>query len=401
MIFPRVEIREVADINPRLESKPADGDTISFVPMAAVSELTVSIERPVDRPYRQVAKGFTAFQRGDIIIAKITPCFENGKMAHAVDLPRQVGFGSTEFHVLRPKSKLNGRYLFQLLKRPDVRTEGAGKMKGAAGQRRVPAEFFGSLQIPLPPLAEQKRIAAILDAADALRTKRRESLAQLDALLQSTFLTLFGDPVTNPMGWPRITLGELAREKPNNGIFRKNPEYVQEGKSGLPVVWVEELFRGSSINTEESRRVIPVGTEIQKYGLKYGDVLFCRSSLKLDGIAFNNVYMGNDDEALFECHVIRISPNLTKVSPIYLNTLLRSHQMRAIAKSKSKTATMTTIDQKGLCSIEIPVPPLKLQQAFDNQFASAEKLKTLQRAHLAELDSLFAVLQHRAFRGEL
>jgi type I restriction enzyme S subunit len=260
---------------------------------------------------------------------------------------------------------------------------------------------FQELQIPLPPLAEQKRIAAILDAADALRTKRRESLAQLDALLQSTFLTLFGDPVANPMGWPRITLGELAREKPNNGIFRKNPEYVQEGKSGLPVVWVEELFRGSSINTEESRRVIPVGTEIQKYGLQYGDVLFCRSSLKLDGIAFNNVYMGNDDEALFECHVIRISPNLTKVSPIYLNTLLRSHQMRAIAKSKSKTATMTTIDQKGLCSIEIPVPPLKLQQVFDNQFASAEKLKTLQRAHLAELDSLFAVLQHRAFRGEL
>lgn len=256
-------------------------------------------------------------------------------------------------------------------------------------------------KIPLPSLAEQKRIAAILDAADALRTMRREALAQLDALLQSSFLTLFGDPVENPMGWPRKSLGDLAREKPNNGIFRKNPDYVQEGKSGLPVVWVEELFRGSTINTEESRRVIPEGTEIQKYGLKYGDVLFCRSSLKLDGIAFNNVYMGIDDEALFECHVIRISPDLTRVSPIYLNTLLRSPQMRAIAKSKSKTATMTTIDQKSLCSIEMPLPPLKLQQVFENQFATVEKLKTLHRAHLAELDSLFAVLQHRAFRGEL
>jgi type I restriction enzyme S subunit len=303
--------------------------------------------------------------------------------------------------VLSPRHDQIHSDFFYYLLGSDLVYSNFKKLAAGAVVKNLNSELVRGVQIPLPPLAEQKRIAAILDAADALRTKRRESLAQLDALLQSTFLTLFGDPVTNPMGWPRITLGELAREKPNNGIFRKNPEYVQEGKSGLPVVWVEELFRGSSINTEESRRVIPVGTEIQKYGLKYGDVLFCRSSLKLDGIAFNNVYMGNDDEALFECHVIRLAPNLTKVSPIYLNTLLRSHQMRAIAKSKSKTATMTTIDQKGLCSIEIPVPPLKLQQAFDNQFASAEKLKTLQRAHLAELDSLFAVLQHRAFRGEL
>ena len=76
-------------------------------------------------------------------------------------------------------------------------------MKGVAGQRRVPAEFFSQLKIPLPPLAEQKRIAAILDAADVLRAKRRESLAQLDTLLQSTFLDMFGDPVTNPKGWEK------------------------------------------------------------------------------------------------------------------------------------------------------------------------------------------------------
>ena len=74
-------------------------------------------------------------------------------------------------------------------------------MRGAAGQRRVPADFLASVQIPLPPLAEQKRIAGILDAADALRAKRREALAQLDTLLQSTFLDMFGDPVTNPKGW--------------------------------------------------------------------------------------------------------------------------------------------------------------------------------------------------------
>ena len=186
-----------------------------------------------------------------------------------------------------------------------------------------PIDKLKKLPVPLPPLAEQRRIAEVLDRAEALRTKRRAALAQLDSLIQSLFLDLFGDPATNPRGWPKKSLGDVARERPNNGIFRKNPDYIQEGKDGLPVVWVEELFRGDSIDTKDSRRVIPAGSEVEKYGLKTGDILFCRSSLKLDGIAFNNVYLGKDDAALFECHIIRISPDLKIISPVFLNCLLR------------------------------------------------------------------------------
>lgn len=169
----------------------------------------------------------------------------------------------------------------------------------------------------------------------------------------------------------------------------------------MPVVWVEELFRGDAIDTKESRRVIPLGSEVEKYGLKTGDIVFCRSSLKLDGIAFNNVYLGEDDAALFECHLIRISPDVKTISPVFLNCLLRLPQMRAITKAKSKTATMTTIDQQSLCSIELPLPPIELQREFSGRLRAMEKLKTAQRASLAELDALFASLQHRAFRGEL
>ena len=230
MILQRVPISEAAKINPRLTSKPQADELVSFVPMAAVSEITVSIESPVDRPFAEVAKGFTPFERGDVIVAKITPCFENGKMAHAVNLPRAIGVGSTEFHVLRPKSSLSGAYLFHMLRLPAVRTDGARKMQGAAGQRRVPADFFASLQIPLPPLAEQKRIARILDAADALRAKRREALAQLDALLQSTFLTLFGDPVTNPMGWEQLPFDACIDDRTSSAIKIPKSEYAIGGK---------------------------------------------------------------------------------------------------------------------------------------------------------------------------
>jgi type I restriction enzyme S subunit len=79
-------------------------------------------------------------------------------------------------------------------------------------------------EVLIPPLPEQRRIAAILDQADALRAKRREALAQLDSLTQSIFIEMFGDPIKNPLKWATCTLGEIAREKPNNGIFRKNNE---------------------------------------------------------------------------------------------------------------------------------------------------------------------------------
>ena len=260
---------------------------------------------------------------------------------------------------------------------------------------------LSKVEIPVPSLAEQKRIAAILDAADALRAKRREALAQLDTLLKSTFLDMFGDPVTNPMRWEVRSLGSLAVQKPNNGIFRRNYEYSESRDFGLPVVWVEELFRGNYIDVSDCRRLEATQAEIDKFGLLPGDLLFCRSSLKLDGIAYNNVFLGEPEEALFECHLIRIAPRLDIVNPMFLNLQLRSVPMRAMLKSRSKTATMTTIDQKALSSVEVVVPPIDLQRRFGFVVESIERQKFRHRLHLTELDTLFASLQSRAFQGDL
>ena len=203
--------------------------------------------------------------------------------------------------ILRPKTeKLESSYLYRWFSSDVVQR----KLRSFANQTtnisNLDHKRTLELQIPLPPLAEQKRIAGILDAADALRAKRGEALAQLDTLLQSTFLDMFGDPVTNPMGWEVRSLGDLAVKKPNNRVFRRNPEYSESLDSTLPVVWVAELFRGNRIDVSESRRLEATQAEIEKYGLLPGDLLFCRSSLKLDGIAYNNVFLGKREEALFE-----------------------------------------------------------------------------------------------------
>ena len=193
--------------------------------------------------------------------------------------------------VIRPnQQRIDNRYLMHVINAPHGR-RGIAKHIVGTTPRRISRKNLGKVKVPFPPLAEQKRIAAILDAADALRTKRREALAQLDAFLQSTFFDMFGDPVINPMGWEVRSLGDVAVKKPNNGIFRRNPEYSKSLDSGLPVVWVTELFRGTHIDVSESRRLKASHTEIEKYGLLTGDLLFCRSSLKLDGIAYNNVWV--------------------------------------------------------------------------------------------------------------
>ncbi|MEZ4617745.1 MAG: restriction endonuclease subunit S [Caldilineaceae bacterium] len=190
-----MRIDEVAEVNPKFKSadRLSANSLVSFVPMAAVSEITQCIEAEEEKEFSEVSKGYTAFQNDDVIIAKITPCFENGKIA-LVDIKYPVGFGSTEFHVIRANQQIAyPRYLYHLLRQEQVRFIGEKRMTGSAGQKRLPATFLGEISIPLPPLAEQKRIAAILDQADALRTKRRAALARLDALVQSVFLEMFGD----------------------------------------------------------------------------------------------------------------------------------------------------------------------------------------------------------------
>ncbi len=136
----------------------------SFVPMANVSRGGIrAITTEESRQVGELLKGFTPFVDRDVLVAKITPCFENGKIAHARISKRQ-GFGSTEFHVIRPASqRLDDRYLFHFLRQPRIRIEGERRMTGSAGQRRVPKAYLESLEIPMPPIAEQRRIAAILD----------------------------------------------------------------------------------------------------------------------------------------------------------------------------------------------------------------------------------------------
>ncbi len=225
-------------------------------------------------------------------------------------------------------------------------------------------------QIPLPPLAEQKRVAAILDAADALRAKRREALAQLDALLQSSFLTLFGDPVSNPMGWEKPSLLELcsARQWPTISGSQLEP-------SGYPVYGANGQIGYYSKYNHEHPTVL-----VTCRGATCGTINICPPKCYVTGNA-----MALDD------------PDPKRITLGYLEWVLRIRGMNDVICG----AAQPQITRTGMAPIRIPLPPLPLQQKVAAIVESIERQKTTQRAHLAELDALFAALQHRAFRGEL
>ncbi len=182
---------EFADINPSRKDQVTlkAEDLVSFVPMRAVDDVTGAIVRAEPRTYQEVSKGYTWFQDGDVIFAKITPCMENGKSAIAKNLISGTAFGSTEFHVLRPGNNILAEWLYILVRSKQFKDDAAAHFKGTAGQQRVPQSFLKNKIIPVPPLDEQRRIVAYLDSVQArltsLRELQSETQKELDALLPS------------------------------------------------------------------------------------------------------------------------------------------------------------------------------------------------------------------------
>ena len=273
-------------------------------------------------------------------------------------------------HVLRPRDHAQLRYLVRVLENYDVTPWITGSTRA-----KLTKAGASKIQIPLPPLAEQRRIARILDAADALRAKRREALVQLDALFHFTFIDMFGDPVTNPMGWEMATIGELTTcldrlRQPVRVADRVSgdvPYYGANGQQG----WINKaLFDEPLVLVAED-------------GGHFGDP--ARGvAYRIDGPSWVNNH----------AHVLRPADT---IDVEYLHRALRHYDFGPYISG----STRAKLNQAQLNKARLPLPPLELQHRFAAIIKAAEEHRVSQRTHLAELDTLFASLQSRAFRGDL
>ncbi len=262
-------------------------------------------------------------------------------------------------------------------------------------QPQITRETLSRLQVPLPALAEQKRIAGILDAADALRAKRREALAQLDSLLQATFLDLFGDPVTNPKGWEVVPLEMLCERIVD--CPHSTPEY-SERQTGLFCVRSADIQNGR-IDLSDARHVEqPIyGDRVRRHVPRTGEVIYTREGGRL-GLAAQvpprrNICLGQ--------RMMLFDANRKRASNAFIWGLLNSASIYKLVNAMSGGGAAPRVNIKQLRKIEAICPPVSVQHSFDKVVASVGGMAALGHTHLAELDTLFASLQSRAFRGEL
>lgn len=219
------KLKDAAQVNP--QSNSVDDDSlVTFLPMTAVSESGI-IQSAEIRKAIDVKKGFTSFETGDVLVAKITPCFENYKGCLCTDLKNDRGYGSTEFHVLRPKKNITGEYLHILTRTHHFRGTGELNMTGTAGQKRVPTVFLKNYDFPLPPLPEQKAIADLLSTWDeAIEKTERLIQVKEKQLRQMSRWLLFGHKRLGnqkneladghffkyPSDWALVKIGKVAKE---------------------------------------------------------------------------------------------------------------------------------------------------------------------------------------------
>ncbi len=298
---------------------------------------------------------------------------------------------STGYCVLRPdKDKLDSRFLFHWVK-TGVFVQRMVDVATGANYPAVSDAKVKASKIPLPPLAEQKRIARILDAADALRAKRREALAQLGTLIQSAFLDMFGEPVTNPMRWEVVSVGnEIGFLTSGSRGWAKY--YAEDGDTFLRI----QNLKDGQLDLRDIAFVnAPESAEAKRTRIEPGDVLL---SITAD-LGRTAVVPDCITKAHINQHLAIL--RFTNLNPVFVSYQLASNGGQAQFDRLNREGVKAGLNFNDVKSIRLTNPPLYLQHHFAAIAESVEQHKAAQRAHLTELDTLFASLQSRAFRGDL
>ena len=299
--------------------------------------------------------------------------------------------------IVRPTPEIERSYLRHWLESQDAHSQMLGStVTGTISNLSL--SQLGELRVPLPSLEEQRRIAAILDQAETLRTQRRTALALLDSLTQSLFLDMFGDPVANDRGWPdSLTLGEVADIASGVTKGRK-----LDGKATREVPYLAVAnVQDKALRLEGLKTIEATEDEIARYRLQKDDLLLTEGG-DPDKLGRGTLWKEELRECIHQNHIFRVRLTHTALHPLFLNWLVGSTRGKNyFLRSAKQTTGIASINMTQLRSFPLLVPPLPLQQTFATRIAAIEALKATHRRALAALDALFASLQQRAFAGAL
>lgn len=298
--------------------------------------------------------------------------------------------GADGAKLLEPIVDADKKYLFYYLKQ--LRLEAAGYSRHY--------KFLKETYIPLPPLAIQKQIAAVLEKADTLRSHCQQMEQELNALAQSVFLDMFGDPVKNPKGWPKNTIANIVRKPLQNGAYYEKEHYTDDG-AGVEMAHMGDTFYGK-VKRGCIKRVNASDKDIKKYSITNKDILVARRSLVYDGAAKPCMIPDGKEPLIYESSMICVSPNLDHALPEFLFHYLSNDRARAKYLLQYVTkSTISGINQTNLSKVEVLLPPIELQASFVDKVNSIDELKSQVAVLYYSYNNNFNSLIQRAFKGEL
>jgi type I restriction enzyme S subunit len=374
----------------------SNDDLVSFVPMEDLGIGQKDLVSTQVKPLSEVVGSYTYFADGDVLLARIIPCFENGKLGIAAGLSNGIGFGSSEYVVFRPSQSIDNNWLYYFLSRESFRKEGAERMSGAVGHKRVAKEFIEAYPIPLPPLPEQKRIVSILDEAlEGIGTavaNAEKNLANARELFESYLQTAFDN------GEEYVRLSELATDI-TDGDHAPPPKAA----SGVPFITISDIVKPTRTINFSNTFFVP-----QEYfrNLKPnkkprpGDVLYTVTGATL-GIP---VLVKQEIDFCFQRHIGLIRPK-PETDSVWLSYALLSPQVFRQATLGSTGAAQKTVSLALLRSITVPKVRVSEQRLIavklDALTAETQHLEFLYQRKLVALETLKQAILQKAFAGEL
>ncbi|MCX6963808.1 MAG: restriction endonuclease subunit S [Verrucomicrobia bacterium] len=398
--WPTKTLAEVCQIKPpksEAREKVPASSPVSFVPMEDLGIDVKFVQATQTKPLSAVVGSYTYFADGDVLLAKITPCFENGKLGIADGLRNGIGFGSSEYFVFRPDATVSKEWLYYFFSRETFRIEGAARMTGAVGHKRVSKEFIEDYPIPVPPLAEQQRIVGLLDEAfEGLATAKanaEKNLQNARALFESHLQSVF---TQRGKGWVETTIGAEIKFIDYRG---KTPVKTS---SGVRLITAKNVKMGY---LQESPMEFIAAASYKGWMTRgipqKGDVLFTT-----EAPLANVAQLDTDEKVAFAQRIIIMQPNAARLDSTFLKYLLLSQPVQQRIRTKGTGATVQGIKASLLKLIEISFPKsLATQEEIVSKLGDlheeTQRLARLYSRKLAALEALKKSLLHQAFTGEL
>ncbi len=399
--WPIKKLGEVAEINPKKSEVSALSDSmeVSFVPMQAVDDISGATINLGRRKLGEVRKGYTYFRNNDVLFAKITPCMQNGKFAIARNLKNGIGFGSTEFHVIRSSNQILPEWIYLLIRQESFRKKAEKHMTGTAGQQRVPKEYLEKLEIPVPGIEKQKRIVKrlekILAKIEEAWALRQESIEESQMVIRSALREIFEDLSKKYVKKEIKDFGEVKGGKrlPAGHTFASLPtEY--------PYLRVVD-FKDYSIDTS-NMKYLGAGTqqEISHYTISDRDAYI--------SIAGTIGTVGTIPPQLSGANLTENAAKIVfseEVNNRFVIYFLDSPQGKEEIRKRTNQVGQPKLALMRIETIEVPLPDLKKQEKIvaelDDLSEKVRALQKLQEEQLQELELLKQSVLHQAFEGKL